>query len=74
MTRFQSISGQESRYHAHHPVKLAKNSAFAASESTICAFPGDSVELAASLSTKSIFAQGVTPETMNMKLVFLLIG
>ncbi|WP_231594286.1 hypothetical protein, partial [Paenibacillus algorifonticola] len=52
---------QEIRYRPQYPVKMAFGSALAASESAACAITRDSVEIAASVSTKSSYVQGVNP-------------
>ncbi|WP_046229672.1 hypothetical protein [Paenibacillus algorifonticola] len=54
MRRFEAVSGQESRYGPHYPVKITFGSALASPESAASAITRDSVEIAAAVSVKSM--------------------
>ncbi|KQN99993.1 hypothetical protein ASF12_17610 [Paenibacillus sp. Leaf72] len=59
LARFQAVSGQECRYPPHYPIKMVIYSTIVAPESAARALTHDSVEIAAAVSAKSIFVQGI---------------
>ncbi|KQO10938.1 hypothetical protein ASF12_11230 [Paenibacillus sp. Leaf72] len=56
---FQAISGQEIRYRPHFVVKMASGIALAAPESATYALTRNSIKIAAAVSAKSNFVQGL---------------
>ncbi|KQN99110.1 hypothetical protein ASF12_20295 [Paenibacillus sp. Leaf72] len=68
LTRFLAVRGQESRYCPPNPVKVVIVSALAAPESGASGITHVPAIIAAAVSTKTSFVQGVTPETKYIKL------
>ena len=70
---FQDLSGQEIRYCLHNPLKMTMSSALAIPESAAGAKTSDSVEIAAAVSSKSIFVSSCREQSSkksSMKLPF----